>query len=252
MKLLQEMLRNKVALVTGGNGGIGEASGRVLASYGAKVIFAGRSLEKLMPIIEEVNQSGGEASPLELDVTDFENIKNKVEEAKNIYGRIDILVNAAGIAGTFGIEEISFESWDKIMNVDLKSVFFISQAVFAVMKEQNYGKMVHIGSLAGQRGGRSADASYAIAKAGCQNLSMGFALAGAEYNITSNIVCPGNILTRMGKDMSWSHLDPRTYIPLMRFGEAEDVAYSVLYYASDLSSYVTGDYTSVNGGIFMD
>jgi len=137
------------------------------------------------------------------------------------------------------------------MDIDLKSMFFVTQAVYALMKEQKYGKMVHMSSLAGQRGGRSADASYAIAKAGVINLSMGFALAGAEYNITSNAVCPGNIMTPMGKTMSWSNVDPKTYIPLGRYGLPEDVAKAVLFYASDLSSYVTGDTMKVNGGLYM-
>ena len=217
--MLQDMLKDKVALITGGGRGIGEACGRILSEYGAKVILA--------------------------------DLDPNTAEARDIFGRIDILVNVAGIAGTCSIEEITFESWDRMMDIDLKSMFFVSQAVFAIMKEQGYGKMVHMSSLAGQRGGRSADASYAIAKAGALNLSMGFALAGAEYHITSNAVCPGNILTPMGKTMSWSHVDPKTYIPLGRYGCAEDIAKAVLFYASDLSDYVTGDSMKVNGGIYM-
>ena len=103
----------------------------------------------------------------------------------------------------------------------------------------------------GRAYGRSSDASYACAKAGILNLSKCFALAGAPFHITSNAVCPGNILTPMGKTLSWSKKDPKTYIPAGRYGTAEDIANAVLFYASDLSDYVTGDYMNVNGGLYM-
>ena len=249
--MLQEMLKDKVALVTGGGRGIGEASARRLAEYGAKVILADLDIATATAAAQSMRDQGMEATALEFNVAEFDTIRQKVDAAKAIYGRIDILVNVAGITGSTPIEEITPASWDRMMDIDLKSMFFVTQAVFEVMKAQHYGKMVHMSSLAGQRGGRSADASYAIAKAGALNLSMGFALAGAEYHITSNAVCPGNILTPMGKTMSWSHVDPKTYIPLGRYGCAEDIAKAVLFYASDLSDYVTGDSMKVNGGIYM-
>ena len=153
--------------------------------------------------------------------------------------------------GSTPITDITHESWDRMMDIDLKSMFFVTQAVFEVMKTQHYGKMVHMSSLAALRGGRSSDASYACAKAGILNLSKCFALKGAEHHITSNAVCPGNILTPMGKTLSWSKVDPKTYIPAGRYGTAEDIANAVLFYASDLSDYVTGDYMNVNGGLYM-
>lgn len=250
-KLISEIVKGRVALITGGGHGIGEASGRKLANHGAKVIIADIDAKSAQTVANDINANGGEAAALEFNVADFANIKAKVAEAREIFGRIDILVNVAGIAGTLGIEEITEESWDRMLDIDLKSMFFVSQAVFVIMKKQEYGKMVHMSSMAGQRGGRSADASYAIAKGGALVLSMSFALAGAEYNITSNAVCPGNILTPMGKSMSWSNVDPKTYIPLQRYGCAEDIANAVLFYASDMSSYVTGDSMKVNGGIYM-
>lgn len=245
------LLTDKVALVTGGGRGIGEASARRLAEYGAKVILADMNLGEAQSVADDINAHGGEAHALEFNVAEFDTIPAKIAAAKAMFDRIDILVNVAGITGSTPIEEITLESWDRMMDIDLKSLFFVTQAVFAIMKEQGYGKLVHMSSLAALRGGRSSDASYACAKAGILNLSKCFALRGAPYHITSNAVCPGNILTPMGKTLSWSKVDPKSYIPMGRYGTAEDIANAVLFYASDLSDYVTGDYMNVSGGLYM-
>lgn len=249
--MLTDMLHGKVAMITGGGRGIGEASARRLAEYGAKVILADLNLSAAQGVADDINAQGGQAKALEFNVAAFDTIPTKVAEAKELFGRIDILVNVAGITGSTALEDITLESWDRMMDIDLKSMFFVTQAVYAIMKEQGYGKLVHMSSLAALRGGRSSDASYAAAKAGILNLSKCFALKGAEHHITSNAVCPGNILTPMGKTLSWSKVDPKTYIPAGRYGTADDIANAVLFYASDLSDYVTGDYMNVNGGLYM-
>ena len=231
------LMQGKVAMVTGGGRGIGEASARRLADFGAKVILADLDLASATAVAESLKAEGKEAAAIEFNVADFDHITEKVAAARAIYGRIDVLVNVAGITGSTPITDITHESWDRMMDIDLKSLFFVSQAVFEVMKAL--------------RGGRSSDASYACAKAGILNLSKCFALAGAPFHITSNAVCPGNILTPMGKTLSWSKKDPKTYIPAGRYGTAEDIANAVLFYASDLSDYVTGDYMNVNGGLYM-
>lgn len=246
-----ELLANRVAIVTGGGSGIGEASARKLAKHGAKVILADLNLSAAEAVAADIKSQGGEAAALEFNVADFDHIEEKVEAARSIYGRIDILVNVAGITGSTPIQEITHASWDRMMNIDLKAMFFLTQAVFGIMKEQGGGKLVHMSSLAALRGGRSSDASYAAAKAGVLNLSKCFALSGAEYNITSNTICPGNILTPMGKSLSWSQKDPKTYIPLGRYGDPEDVANAVLFYASEMSDYITGDYMNISGGLYM-
>lgn len=246
------LLENKVALVTGGGRGIGESSARLLAQHGAKVILADLDVASAEAVAADIKAQGGEAAALEFNVADFDRIQDKVNAAKAIYGTIDILVNIAGITGSRPIEEITFDSWDKMMNIDLKAMFFLTQAVFSMMKEQGHGgKLVHMSSLAALRGGRSSDASYAAAKAGVLNLSKCFALNGAKYQITSNAICPGNILTPMGKSLSWSQVDPATYIPLCRYGTPEDVANAVLFYASPMSDYITGDYMNISGGLYM-
>ena len=207
-------MRDKVAVVTGSGRGIGEAIARRLAEFGAKVVITDINMETAQRVVDDIIAQGGQAKCVLFNVADFDHIKEKVEEIKGLFGRIDVWVNNAGITGSTPIEEISLESWDKMMNIDLKAMFFCTQAVFAIMKEQNYGKLVHMSSLAALRGGRSSDASYAAAKAGTQK-------------------------------------DPKTYIPLGRYGTAEDIANAVLFYASDLSSYVTGDAMNINGGLYM-
>lgn len=248
---MENLLQNKVALVTGGGSGIGESSARKLAAHGAKVIIADLNLPAAQSVVNDILAQGQEAVALHCNVADFDTLSENVQQAKAIYGRIDILVNIAGITGSRPIREITHESWDRMMNIDLKAMFFLTQQVFAIMQEQGGGKLVHMSSLAALRGGRSSDASYAAAKAGVLNLSKCFALAGAEYGITSNAICPGNILTPMGKSLSWSKKDPKSYIPLGRYGTPEDVANAVLFYASPMSDYITGDYMNISGGLYM-
>ncbi len=248
---MKMLLQDKVALVTGGGRGIGEACSRLLAEHGAKVVLADLDLPGAQAVSESIIAQGGEAKAIYCDVSAFDDLDDRVKEARNAFHRIDILVNVAGITGSTPIEEITQSGWDRMMDINLKSMFFMTQKVFVLMKEQNYGKLVHISSLAALRGGRSSDAAYAASKAGILNLSKCFALQGASYHITSNAVCPGNILTPMGRTLSWSKVDPKTYIPAGRYGTAEDVANAVLFYASDLSDYVTGDYMNVSGGLYM-
>ncbi len=249
-----QLLENKVAVVTGSGQGIGEAIARKLAEYGARVIVTDINAEKGQAVADDLNAQGHEAAFRRFNVTDFEHIRENINEMRDIFGRIDIWVNNAGITGVARVEEITLEEWDKMQTLDIKSVFFCTQAVFEIMKEQNYGKLVHISSMAGERGGRSSSCAYSSAKAAVLNMSKCFALSGGKYNITSNCVCPGRTLTAMAQGLSWltdPKDDPKLTIPLCRFGKPEDIANGVLFLASDLSSYVTGDTLDVNGGLYM-
>lgn len=249
-----QLLQNKVAVVTGSGQGIGEAIARKLAEYGARVIVTDINAEKGQAVADDLNATGHEAAFRRFNVTDFEHIRENVNEMRDIFGRIDIWVNNAGITGVARVEDITLEEWDKMQTLDIKSVFFCTQAVFEIMKEQNYGKLVHISSMAGERGGRSSSCAYSSAKAAVLNMSKCFALSGGKYNITSNCVCPGRTLTAMAQGLSWltdPKDDPKLTIPLCRFGQPEDIANGVLFLASDLSSYVTGDTLDVNGGLYM-
>jgi len=248
------LVEGKIAVVTGAGQGIGAGIVEMLAAHGAFVIVTDINLERAEATAQKIRDDGGEAVAEYFNVADFENIRNNVDKLAAIRGRIDIWVNNAGITGTARVEEITLEDWDRMQTLDLKSVFFCTQAVFEIMKKQNYGKLVHISSMAGERGGRSSSCAYSSAKAGVLNLSKCFALSGGKYNITSNCVCPGRTLTAMAQGLNWltdPNDAPEKTIPLCRFGTPEDIAGAVLFLSSDISSYVTGDVIDVNGGLYM-
>jgi NAD(P)-dependent dehydrogenase (short-subunit alcohol dehydrogenase family) len=250
----KNLVEGKIAVVTGSGQGIGEAIARRLAEFGASVIITDINREKGQAVADDLNAQGYTAAFKYFNVTDFDNLKSEIEDMKNIYGRIDIWVNNAGLTGTMRVDEITLEHWDKMQTIDIKSVFFCTQAVYEIMKEQNYGKLVHISSMAGERGGRSSSCAYSSAKAAVLNMSKCFALSGGQYNITSNCVCPGRTLTAMAQGLSWltdPKDDPKLTIPMGRFGTPDDIANAVLFLSSDLSSYITGDVIDVNGGLYM-
>ncbi|HOE88528.1 MAG: 3-oxoacyl-(acyl-carrier-protein) reductase FabG [Spirochaetes bacterium ADurb.Bin315] len=251
---MKELLAGRVAVVTGSGRGIGAAIARRLAEYGAKVVLTDINTEGIETLEKDLVAKGYEAKSLMFNVADFDNIPKQVERIHALFGSIDIWVNNAGITESASIESITQQQWDRMQDINLKSVFFCSQAVFKIMKEQRYGRLVHISSMAGERGGRGSSASYSASKAGVINLAKSFALNGGQYNITSNAVCPGRTLTEMAKGLSWltdPKDDPKLTIPLGRFGVPEDIADAVLFLASDLSSYITGIALDVNGGLYM-
>ena len=250
----KNLVEGRVAVVTGSGQGIGEAIARRLAEFGASVIITDINREKGQAVADSLNAEGYRAAFKYFNVTDFVNLKSEIDDMKNIFGRIDIWVNNAGLTGTARVDEITLEDWDKLQTIDIKSVFFCTQAVYEIMKEQKYGKLVHISSMAGERGGRSSSCAYSSAKAAVLNMSKCFALSGGEYNITSNCVCPGRTLTAMAQGLSWltdPKDDPKFTIPMGRFGTPDDIANAVLFLSSDLSSYITGDTIDVNGGLYM-
>ena len=247
---MKGLLQDKVAVVTGGGRGIGEAISVTFAENGAAVVVADVDLTSSSSVAERIRSLGGEAEAMHLDVSDIGEVGVRCDGIVRRFGRIDIWVNNAGITQNLPIEELGEQDWDRLMNVDLKGVFFCSQAAYRVMMAQKRGKIINIGSLAGERGGRFAGAHYSAAKAGVLVLTKCFALSGGPYNINVNAIAPGLIQTRMAEDLGFlagDHAD----IPLRRLGTATDVANAALYLASSLSDYVTGMTVDVNGGALM-
>ena len=247
-------LEDKVAIVTGGGGGMGGEIISLLAQVGAKVAVADLKLDAVKATVAELNRGGGEiAATFECDVSKGSDIDRLIEDTVTKFGRLDILVNAAGVLTVTPLDEVGDEEWHRVMDINLKGSFECCRAALAEMKKRRSGKIVNIGSLAGKVGGIHAGISYSTSKAGVHCITKTFASAAAPYGINVNCIAPGpndttmlNLFTPEQKQM---FLDS---IPLQRFGSPKDVANAVLFLVSDLSDYITGETINVNGGIRMD
>jgi len=240
-------LDQRVAIVTGGARGIGLAVAKILCEFGATSVIADINYDQGLKSSEKLNEKGYATSAVKLDVSSPESISENIELIYEKYGRIDILVNNAGILDSTSIPELTVEAWDHLLDIDLRGVHLCSQAVLPYMKKSDCGRIINLSSQAGQLGGWKAGVNYSAAKGGVLALTKAYARYAAKFGITVNAVSPGFILT----DMTASRSDETTGIPLGRLGTAEDVANSVYFLASDLSSYITGFTIDVNGGYFI-
>jgi 3-oxoacyl-[acyl-carrier protein] reductase len=246
-------LEGKTAIVTGAAQGMGRAIALALLEEKANVVAADLNGEKLRQFEQEAKSQGWECMAIQVDVSQSEGVRDLVGRTLERFGSIDILVNNAGICPRTDFESITEEEWDRVLSVNLKSVFMLSQAVYVPMKERRYGKIINLGSAAGKLGGIQVGAHYSASKAGIICLTKTIALNGAKYNINANVICPGVIDTQMTTAISPEKIENyKKMIPLGRIGQPADVANAALFLASDLSSYLTGEVMDVNGGFVMD
>lgn len=245
-------LEGKVALVTGGSQGIGEAVARALASAGAHVVVAARSEEKAAAVAAALAAAGGSAEPLRMDVADAASVQAGMKALAERHGRLDVLVNNAGITEDGLLLRMSKDAWDRVLATDLTGVFLVSQeAVRLMMKKRIPGRIVNVSSVVGLMG-NPGQANYAAAKAGIVGFSMSLAREIGSRGITVNVVAPGYVASAMTDALSEDQrksLSER--IVLGRLGSGEDVAGAVLYLASDLGAYVTGTVLNVSGGLLI-
>jgi NAD(P)-dependent dehydrogenase (short-subunit alcohol dehydrogenase family) len=244
-------LENKIALVTGASRGIGKAIALGLAQSGADVVIASRKKADLEKVAEEIQTMGRKCFPVATHIGRLEEIKNLVDKAVAEFGRIDILVNNAATNPTMAAAiDIDDRAWDSIMNLNLKGLFFLSQAVARIMKEKGGGKIINVASVAGI----SPDILpiYSISKAGVIMATKVMAQQWAIYNIRVNAIAPSLTKTKFSEPL-WSNQDilnvAMSRTPLGRPAEPEEMVAAVIYFASDASSYVTGQVLAIDGGI---
>jgi len=243
-------LEGKVALITGGSRGIGRAAALAFAEAGADIAIASRKLPDLEQTAGEIEGLGRKALPVSAHIGKMEEISQLVARVKDEFGKIDILVNNAAanptMASAIDVEE---RAWDAIMDVNLKGLFFLSQAVAKVMREQGGGCIINVASAGGIR--PHILPVYSISKAAVIMATKIMALEWAQYNIRANVVAPGLVKTQFSQAL-WDDEDILQYlmqrIPMKRPAEAEEVAGAMLYLASDAAKFVTGAVLSVDGG----
>jgi 3-oxoacyl-[acyl-carrier protein] reductase len=240
----------RTVLVTGGSRGIGKAISAALASRGARVVLADVLGEEAARTAAAIAEGGRQASSVALDVTRPESVQAAVDGVLAEHGRIDVLVNNAGIARDQLLMRMKREEWDAVLAVNLTGGFTCAQAVLRPMMRQRSGRIISVSSVVGQMG-NAGQANYAASKAGLIGFTKALAREVAARNITVNAVAPGLIDTDMTRALSDAvRAEWAAKVPLGRLGSPDDVAWTVAFLASDEASYITGQVIAVNGGMY--
>ena len=254
------MLKDKIAVVTGGAAGIGAGICKVLAGYGAYVTAMDMNVDAAEKTVAEIKAAGGDGVAVELDITDGNWVRKSMAAAAGKNGRIDILVNAAGIAIQAPLANASEEMWDKTMNVNAKGMFLCCQAAAGYMKKQRCGKIVNISSRAGKIG-EANNGIYCASKAAVNLLTQVFALELAEYGINVNAICPSLVNTEMIANAAIRFSEEKGVsseafleewvreIPLKRMGEPWEIGEFTAFLCSDKAAFLTGSAYNFDGGV---
>jgi 3-oxoacyl-[acyl-carrier protein] reductase len=241
----------RVALVTGASQGIGRACALALAEGGALIALAARNEEKLTAVAKEIESKGGQAATFRMDVSKEDDVKAAVKAVIERFGKIEILVNNAGVTRDTLLIRMKKEEWDTVIQTNLGGAFHTTQAVIGSMLRPRWGRIINITSVFGQTG-QAGQANYSASKAGLIGFTMAMAREVASRNITVNAVAPGYIDTAMTEALS-AELKSKVNeaIPLGRAGTDAEVAHAVRFLASEEASYITGHVLKVNGGMLM-
>jgi 3-oxoacyl-[acyl-carrier protein] reductase len=244
-------LAGRVAIVTGGSRGIGAASAALLAEDGAAVVVSGRTADRLERAVKEMTAGGGTVVGVVADVASREDAERLVDTAKQRFGRLDVLVNNAGITRDTLLVRMKDEDWDRVLEINLRGAFLMTRAATKLMMRQKSGRIINIASTAGVMG-NAGQTNYSAAKAGLIGFTKAAARELAHWSILVNAVAPGLIET----DMTATVPEPArqallAQIPLGRGGTAREVAEVVRFLAGDGAAYITGQVLHVNGGLYI-
>ena len=244
-------LGGRVAIVTGGSRGIGLASARLLAEGGASVVVSGRDAARLEAATRELEATGAAVLGVAADAARREDVGRLVEAARERFGRLDVLVNNAGMTRDQLLVRMKDDDWDQVLDTNLRGVFLMTRAVGKVMMRQRSGRIINISSTAGAMG-NAGQVNYSAAKAGVIGLTKAAARELAHWNILVNAVAPGLIETDMTASLPAEAREALLgQVPLKRIGVARDVAEVVRFLAGDGAAYITGQTIHVNGGLYM-
>ncbi len=245
-------LKGKVAIVTGGNGGLGFGMAAGLAEAGADVAVVARNSEKTCRAVSQVRSMGVRAVGVSADLRLDADVKRAVDETVRALGGVDILVNNAGTVVRKEVHEITSEEWDRVFDINLRAAFLMAKAVYPHMKGRGGGKVVNVGSMTSIFGGGGSGAAYSASKGGVVQLSKSLAVGWARDNIQSNAILPGWFMTDLTSDIPVDQ--PERFdlisrrIPAGRWGEARELQGAVVFLSSRASDYVTGAVITVDGG----
>ncbi|MEO5332277.1 MAG: 3-oxoacyl-[acyl-carrier-protein] reductase [Magnetococcus sp. YQC-5] len=244
-------MQDRIAIVTGSSSGIGRVVALHLARLGAKIVLISNESIRILEALEEVRTLSPDSEAFEADVTSLPCLEESVKLTLEKFGRIDILVNNAGITRDSLLVRMSHADWDRVIAVNLTSVFHLTRMVVKPMMKARYGRIINISSVVGATG-NPGQANYVAAKAGLIGFTKSVAMETASRNITVNCVAPGFIRTAMTDSLNIKAKEAiLSRIPMGNMGKPEDVANAVAFLASDQASYITGETLHVNGGMFM-
>jgi NAD(P)-dependent dehydrogenase (short-subunit alcohol dehydrogenase family) len=248
-------LKDKVAVITGGAMGIGEATARLFAAEGAAVVIGDVAEEAARQVVNEIITSGGQAAFYRLDVRQPAEAEKLIQGTLETFGGLDILVNNAGVALAKSTTETTLEEWERVLGINLTGAWLCARAAIPAMIRRGGGAMVNVASNAGLVGFANL-AAYCASKGGLVQLTKAMALDCAPHHIRVNAICPGHTRTPMGNGFIAAQADPEAFVtefinmqhPIGRMAEAEEVARAILFLASDDSSFITGSILAADGG----
>lgn len=245
-------LTDNVVVVTGASSGLGMQMARAYANQGANLVLMARRIERLEQLKLELESKGTKCLAIKCDVTDSNNVDDAARKVKEVFGKVDVLVNCAGSAKNAGVLDMTNDEWDFTISTDLSSVFYVTRAFANIMKEKNYGRIINIASIYGLVGNTAINTiAYHSSKGGVVNFTRAVAAELAKYNITCNAICPGYFETELTSealktDAFQTYM--KTFVPMGRYGMEGELNSGAIFLAARESSYVTGAILPIDGG----